>query len=124
MPSSENGWLRQVTTPPLSSRQTLPSRSTQQPPLPLSIPTSPSAVKDLISFTGTSYSDGALGFDTGVDTAKLSGIEIGSTGIALQARNSLHGQAPRWIHCTDCRLESGGPESGFPVVKIDDVRGF
>ncbi len=81
-------------------------------------------VADFISFTGTSYADGALVFDTGVDTAKLSGLEIGSTGIALQTRNSRHGYAPRWIHCTDCRLESGGFDAGYPVVKIDDVRDF
>lgn len=79
-------------------------------------------LKNLICFSGTTMSDALYVFDTGVDTAKMSDLESGCGGVAINTRNSLAGQAPRWIHCDiNCRLES---DATHPVVKIDDVRDF
>jgi hypothetical protein len=82
-------------------------------------------LKNLICFTGTTMSDAFLVFDTGVDTVKMSDLESGCTGMAINARNSLAGAPPEFIACNvNCRLEAGGNSAGFPVVQIDDVNDF
>jgi hypothetical protein len=78
-------------------------------------------VNNLVSFIGVTYSDAAIVADTGVDTLKMAQLEIGGAGTGIFARNSLAGQAPRWIYCYNCEIETSGANAG---IQLDSVRLF
>ena len=65
------------------------------------------------------WKSAAIVLDTGVDTFVCSDSELGP----VQVRNSLHGQAPRWIRFTNSFIEAGyAGKVGGTALQIDAAR--
>jgi hypothetical protein len=67
------------------------------------------------------WRDACVVLDTGVDTFTVSDSEFGGPNVGIYCRNSLHGQAPRWIYINNSLME--GATIGT-ILKLDAVREF
>jgi hypothetical protein len=79
-------------------------------------------INNLIVSNTVGWNDAMFVLDTGVDTVAVENSELGGIGTIIHCRNSLAGgQAPRWIHFTNCFLEAGISGTG---IRLDAVRDF
>ena len=80
-------------------------------------------INNLIVSNKVGWNDAMFVLDTGVDTVAVENSELGGMGTIIHCRNSLSGgQAPRWIHFTNCFLEAG--ITSGTGIRLDSVRAF
>jgi len=80
-------------------------------------------INNLIVSNQVGWNDAMFVLDTGVDTVAVENSELVGIGTIIHCRNSLQGgQAPRWIHFTNCFLEAG--ITSGTGIRLDAVRDF
>jgi hypothetical protein len=79
-------------------------------------------INNLITSNQVTWKDAMFVLDTGVETLVVASSELGGIGTIIHCRNSLAGQAPRWIRFTNCFIEAG--ISSGTGIKLDAVRAF
>lgn len=78
-------------------------------------------VHNLICANTITWKDACVVLDTGMDTFLISDSEFGGPATGIHCRNTLHGQAPRWVQVKNSYMEGGFAGT---IVKLDAVRDF
>lgn len=80
--------------------------------------------RNILSFTGVTYTNYLFDFDAGVDTVFIESSQNGATGNVINIHNSGGSIDPRFIHFLDDRFEAGGSSSGtiLTISKGRDIR--